>query len=72
MAKSLSMKNINRGLTQVGKKSIPIIEKGVSMVYNTMASGVDMGRKTMRSRHIAGGSRRRHRRRSHRRRHRRH
>lgn len=45
-----SLSTVNRGLTSVGTTakrvataSIPIIEKGVSAVYGTMAKGVDLG-----------------------------
>ena len=37
---------INTGLKNVGTaavKSIPIVEKGVSVVYGTMATGFDLG-----------------------------
>ena len=41
---------VNNGLTKVGtaakdvaEASIPIVEKGVSVVYGTMASGLDLG-----------------------------
>lgn len=73
---------VNKGLKKVGttakdvaKASIPIVEKGVSVVYGTMATGLDLGvkgvksvakgmskRKHSRSRSLAGGrkTRRRH------------
>jgi hypothetical protein len=75
---------VNKGLIKVGtaakdvaEASIPIVEKGVSAVYGTMATGLDLGvkgvksvakgvRKSKRS-HIAGG--RKTRRRRHHRRH---
>ena len=77
---------VDKGLTKVGttaknvaEASIPIVEKGVSAVYGTMATGLDLGvkgvksvakgvskRKRSRSRSLAGG--RRTRRRHHRRR----
>jgi len=41
---------VDKSLTRVGvvakdltKKSIPIVEKGVSVVYGTMATGFDLG-----------------------------
>ena len=65
---------VDNGLKTVGtatkvvlKKSIPVVEKGVSAVYGTMATGFDLGIKgvkkvakgvksrTMRSRSLAGG-----------------
>ena len=65
---------VDNGLKTVGmatkgaiKKSIPVVEKGVSAVYGTMATGFDLGikgvkkvargvkAKTMRSRSLAGG-----------------
>ena len=65
---------VDNGLKTVGmatkgaiKKSIPVVEKGVSAVYGTMATGFDLGIKgvkkvakgvkarTMRSRSRAGG-----------------
>jgi hypothetical protein len=90
-----SLKNtlpaVNSGLKTVGSvakraasASLPVIEKGVSAVYGTMASGLDLGVKGVqsvtkgvsrkhsrsRSRSLAGGRRTRHRRsRRHRRRH---
>ena len=74
---------VNKGLTHIGtaaksitKKSIPIVEKGASVVYNTMATGFDLGIKGANT--VAKGvknitkkrhsKRRSHRRRSHRRR----
>ena len=75
--RSLSFKSVNKGLTTVdrvakgvAKKSIPLIDKGVSAVYETMGKGFDLGVQGVKSiskgtRKIAGGSRRR---RSHRRR----
>jgi len=76
---------VDKSLTKVGNTakdvaevSIPVIEKGVSAVYGTMATGLDLGvkgvksvakgvskRKRSRSRSLAGG--RRTRRRHHRR-----
>jgi hypothetical protein len=78
MAKSRKnvLKSVNSGLTSVGKvakgvakQSMPIINKGVSAVYDTMGKGFDLGVQsiksvTKRSRKIAGGSRRRRSRRS--------
>lgn len=78
MAKSRKnvLKSVNSGLTTVGKvakgvakQSMPIINKGVSVVYDTMGKGFDLGVQsiksvTKRSRKIAGGSRRRRSRRS--------
>jgi hypothetical protein len=91
--KSISMKQltrktlpaINNGLKQVEsttktivKSSIPVFEKGVSAVYGTMSSGLDLGMKGVksvtkkvslsRSRARSGGRRRRSRKRSTRRR----
>lgn len=75
--RSLSLKSVNKGLTTVGrvakgvaKKSIPLVDKGVSAVYETMGKGFDLGVQGVKSiskgtRKIAGGGRRR---RSHRRR----
>jgi hypothetical protein len=81
-----SMKSVDKSLKTVGKTamnvadaSIPIIEKGVSAVYGTMATGLDLGtkgvsaikkslsksRKASRARSLAGGRRRRHRSRRH-------
>ena len=76
---------VDKGLTKVGhtaknvaEASIPVVEKGVSAVYGTMATGLDLGvkgvksvakgvsrRRRSRSRSLAGGrrTRRRHRRR---------
>lgn len=79
---------VDKSLTKVGtaakdvaKASIPIVEKGVSVVYGTMATGLDLGvkglkgvtkgvskRKRSHRRSISGGRRTR---RSHRRTHRR-
>ena len=76
---------VDKGLTKVGNvakdvavKSAPIIENGVSVVYGTMATGLDLGvkgiknisnrsrsasRSASRSRSLSGGRRtRRHRR----------
>ena len=68
MAKSRKnvLKSVNSGLTIVGreaKKSLPIIDKGVSSIYDTMGEGFDLGVKTVKSvtkrtRKIAGGRRR--------------
>jgi len=71
---------VNRGLKNVGMvaktvavKSVPVIEKGVSAVYETMASGFDLGVKGVkniskkRSASQSGG-RKTHRRKSHRKR----
>lgn len=77
---------VDKGLTKVGhtaknvaEASIPILEKGVSAVYGTMATGLDLGvkgvksvtkgvsrRRRSRSHSLAGGRRTR---RTHRRRH---
>jgi hypothetical protein len=74
--RSLSLKSVNKGLTTVGsvakgvaKKSLPLIDKGVSAVYETMGKGFDLGVQGVKSiskgtRKIAGGSRRRRSRRS--------
>jgi hypothetical protein len=69
-----SLPAVNKGLTKVGTAakdvadaSIPIVEKGVSAVYGTMATGLDLGvkgvktvtkgvTKSKRSRSLAGGS----------------
>jgi hypothetical protein len=73
MAKSRKnvLKSVNSGLTSVGrvakgvaKKSMPIINKSVSAVYDTMGKGFDLGVQSIkslnkRSRKIAGGRRRR-------------
>jgi len=47
---------VNKGLTTVGetakgvaKASVPIIEKGVGAVYSTMATGLDLGIKGVKS-----------------------
>ena len=47
---------VNRGLTTVGrtakglaKASVPIIEKGVGAVYSTLATGLDLGIKGVKS-----------------------
>lgn len=84
---SKTLPDVNKGLASVGytakrvaKESIPIIEKGVSAVYSTMASGIDLGVKGVKSvtrsikgrslaRSMSGGKRRTRRRRT--RRHRR-
>jgi hypothetical protein len=67
MAKSRKnvLKSVNSGLTIVGreaKKSLPIINKGVSSIYDTMGEGFDLGVKSVKSvtksRKIAGGRRR--------------
>lgn len=78
-----SLPAVNKGLQKVGtaakdvvENSIPIVEKGTSVVYNTMATGFDLGikgasnvakgvKKITKKRH---SKRRSHRRRSHRRR----
>lgn len=63
--KMRTLKMINSGLNNVGhiaKKSLPVVEQGVSIVYNTMASGVELGKNTLskkKMRSIAGGRRRR-------------
>ena len=61
------LKTVGMATKGVVKKSIPIVEKGVSAVYGTMATGFDLGikgvkkvargvkAKTMRSRSLAGG-----------------
>lgn len=74
---------VNKGLKNVGAvaktvaiKSAPVIEKGVSVVYETMATGFDLGIKGVKNisaksgRSKSGGKRtkRRHSRRTHRRR----
>ena len=78
---SNTLPTVNKGLKTVGtaaKSSIPVIEKGVSVVYDTMATGLDVGVKSVkgmsknksRSSSLAGGRRTRRHRKS--RRHRRH
>lgn len=59
---------VDKGLKKVGstaksvaKISVPVIEKGVSVVYNTMATGVDLGMKGVKSVTKGGTRRRRHR-----------
>jgi hypothetical protein len=79
---SKTLPTVNKGLTKVGTAakdvadaSIPIVEKGVSAVYGTMATGLDLGvkgvksvakgvskRKRSHSRLLAGGRRTRRRR----------
>jgi hypothetical protein len=46
--------SINRGISTIGKttrtvaeSSIPLVEKGMSAVYGTMATGADVGMKTL-------------------------
>jgi hypothetical protein len=53
---SKALPAVNKGLTTVGstakhvaKASIPIVEKGVSVVYGTMATGLDLGVKGVKS-----------------------
>jgi hypothetical protein len=55
---------VNKGLENAGEtakniavKSVPLIEKGVSAVYGTMASGLDLGVKGVKS--VAKGMSRR-------------
>ena len=80
---------VNKGLKTVGttaksvaSASLPVIEKGVSVVYGTMATGLDLGVKGVksvakgmskirrsRSRSLAGGKRRGRHTRKHSRRH---
>lgn len=73
-----SLKKIGHTAKDVAEASIPIVEQGVSAVYGTMVTGLDLGvkgvkrvtksinkRKRSRSRSLAGG--RRTRRRHHRR-----
>ena len=74
------LKTVGSTAKDVASASIPVIEKGVSAVYGTMATGLDLGVKGVktvtkgitrrgRSRSLAGGRRTRHRRtRRHRRR----
>ena len=41
-----TLRNMNRGLENIGntaKHSAPIVEKGVAGVYDTLATGFDMG-----------------------------
>jgi hypothetical protein len=69
--RSLSLKSVNKSLTTVGsvakgvaKKSLPLIDKSVSAVYETMGKGFDLGIQGVKSiskgtRKSAGGSRRR-------------
>jgi hypothetical protein len=77
------LKTVGTTVKHVAKASIPIVEKGVSVVYGTMATGLDLsvkGVKTVakgvkkvtkrkRSRSLAGGRRTRHRRTRHRKKH---
>ena len=77
------LKTVGTTAKDVAEASIPIVEKGVSVVYGTMATGLDLGvkgvksvakgvkkvTKRKRSRSLAGGRRTRHRRTRHRRRH---
>jgi hypothetical protein len=61
-----TLPSVNKGLTRIGTTakdvasvSVPVIEKGVSVVYGTMSSGLDLGVKGAKS--IAKGvSKRRH------------
>jgi hypothetical protein len=55
-AASKALPAVNKGLQTVGstakhvaKASIPIVEKGVSVVYGTMATGLDLGIKGVKS-----------------------
>jgi len=69
------LKRVGTTAKSVAESSIPIVEKGVSAVYGTMATGLDLGVKSVksvaksvskrnRSRSLTGGRRsRRHRRR---------
>jgi len=73
--KSISLKSVNKGLKSVNKglmsvgrvakgvakKSIPIIDKGVTAVYDTMGKGFNLGVQSIskKTRKIAGGKRRR-------------
>jgi hypothetical protein len=82
-----SLKNVGTVAKDVTEASIPVIEKGVSVVYGTMATGLDLGVKGVksvsnsirsrsrgrsRSRKISGGRRTRRSRRTRRRHSRRH
>ena len=40
-----SLKAVGSTAQNVAKSSIPVIEKGVSVVYGTMATGLDLGMK---------------------------
>jgi hypothetical protein len=44
---------------QIAKKSLPVVEQWVSIVYNTIASGVELGKNTLSKKmhSIAGGRR---------------
>jgi hypothetical protein len=53
---SKTIPSVNKGLKTVGSTaknvasaSIPVIEKGVSAVYGTMATGLDLGVKSVKS-----------------------
>lgn len=37
------LKTVGIAATGVAKKTVPVIEKGVSVVYGTMATGLDLG-----------------------------
>lgn len=65
------LKNVGTAAKSVAKTSVPIVEKGVSAVYATMATGFDLGvkgartvakgltkrRRSRHSRKLAGGRR---------------
>jgi hypothetical protein len=62
---------VGKGLTKVGSmakevatKSAPTVEKGVSSVYGTLATGFDLGAKSLKS--VAKGMSKRRRSKSHR------
>jgi hypothetical protein len=44
-----SLKKVGETAKNVAKSSVPVIEKGVSAVYGTMATGLDLGVKGARS-----------------------
>lgn len=43
------LKNVGNTAKNVAEKSVPVIEKGVSVVYGTMATGLDLGVKGVKS-----------------------
>jgi hypothetical protein len=64
-----TLPTVNKGLTTVGKTaknvasaSIPVIEQGVSVVYGTMATGLDLGVKRAKTLTKGMSSRKKHRR----------
>jgi len=57
------LKTVGVAATDVAKRSVPVIEKGVSVVYGTMATGLDLGVKGMKavSHSVRSNKRRSHR-----------